>query len=126
MRARPTLTLEFDAKSETAVEKVVSLLPSGQPAGREKDAAFLRLAVSNATGRRTAEDVEVLVVRIDQVGEAECYGSLFSLWADETRLNFAPLGWTHLVPTQVAIGPGLLGRSTSAGTFAATTASSSQ
>lgn len=57
-RRRPSLSLEFD--SHRYQEEV-------NPAGGS--VPYLRLAVTNAPGKHAARDVEVLVKRVDQLGD---------------------------------------------------------
>jgi len=87
---RPSLTLSHDAESDRNIEAV----------GNNNPSTFVRLGVSNERGKHAAEDVQVFVVA---VGGA--------------RVNFGPLGWTHIrepdplvgwVPgTKQTLGPGI-------------------
>jgi hypothetical protein len=71
---RPALSLSHDPDSDRTVEMWVHRL-----ATMGSRAAFVRLGVSNARGRHAAEDVQVFVVAVNGV-----------------RVNFGPLGWTHI------------------------------
>jgi hypothetical protein len=55
--------------------------------------------VTNRRGRHAAEDVEVLIVTLEQTNRVPPEAGL--------RVNFGPLGWTHIEPTHLTIGPGV-------------------
>jgi hypothetical protein len=107
-RRQPSLSLSFEQRADTAIEDMALTFPDGTT--KQDRAAFIRLAVTNHRRRHAAEDVEVLIVGLHQLDALrETYGeSAVMAWADgSTRLNFAPLGWTHLEPTSVTVGPGV-------------------
>jgi hypothetical protein len=96
---RPTVGLSHDPDADRTVEMWVHRL-----ACMGDLAAFVRLGVSNGAGRHAAEDVQVFVVSVNG-----------------KRVNFGPLGWTHMgesiplangevgsVPgTKQTLGPGI-------------------
>jgi hypothetical protein len=87
---RPSLALSHDAESDRKIESL----------GDDELATFVRLAVSNERGKHAAEDVQVFVVAVGR-----------------ERVNFGPLGWTHIgepgpvmgwIPgTKQTLGPGI-------------------
>jgi hypothetical protein len=92
-RRRPSVRLSHDAEADRKVETTGSGTPS----------MYVRLGISNEPGKHAAEDVQVFVVAVS--GE---------------RVNYGPLGWTHIgewvtrvggkewVPgTKQTLGPGI-------------------
>jgi hypothetical protein len=96
---RPRLTLDFEPSP--AHDAPLDLITHPEPA----PAHWIRLRVSNAPGRRSAEDVQVLVTRI-QPRASPGLGKL--------PLDTRPLRWTGLYDessntaiTEIALPPGL-------------------
>ena len=92
-RRRPELTVTLrdgDSAVETTqwVPTMSSLVIMGE-------AAFVRVAVSNRTGRHAAEDVEVLLEWVEPTD------------GEVIRIGSPALGWTHLGGVPLTIAPGV-------------------
>src|SRR5205823_654474 len=96
---RPLLFLGFDTPKGVVNELVTyqseltMVGVDGQTYTRTADmgrgpAAFLRFVVRNARGREAAEDVEVLLARIERPS--------FTSDTETVEISFPPFGWTHL------------------------------
>jgi hypothetical protein len=99
-RHRPELTLSHDPRVDRTEEAW----------GNGHQAAFVRLAVTNAPGKHAAEETEVLVVALKQIeARRDLYEETgVASWADGRRVNFAPLGWTHIFDrTSLTVAPGI-------------------
>jgi hypothetical protein len=83
---RPELALAFD-EHKTAEEKY-------QPT--DTLATFLRLAVSNAPGKDTARDVEIIVLEIEEFAISPAGSGGQSVW-----LANPALGWTHAFDSEL-------------------------
>jgi len=70
-------------------------------------AAYLRFAVSNPPGRVAAEDVEVLLQRVERLS---VLGELLeepSSYVDRVQIGFPAFGWTNVPTTALTIPPGV-------------------
>lgn len=77
--SRPELTLHFDAHMKTQ--------ETNPATGAQMD--YLRLAVSNAEGKDTAEDVEVLVVEIQELATSPAGSGGRRVWLANPALGWA-------------------------------------
>jgi hypothetical protein len=108
---RPRLILTHDPTTDQAEETagVPMFGFPGQtmttPATMNTPAAYLRLGVSNKRGRRAASGVEVLVVRVEAL-EQDQIGEKKTVWEGPVS-NLGLLGWTHIDPPGLTIGPGI-------------------
>lgn len=116
---RPKLTFTHDPANDVSREDVAMPVFFGtQRATTNTPAAFLRLGVSNQSGRHAASGVEVLVVRIE-ASEQQQVSGMPSTWeagqqpGEERKVwkgpvsNLGLLGWTHVEPPELTIGPGI-------------------
>lgn len=78
-RSRPQLTLHFDSHMKTQETNPVT--------GAQMD--YLRLAVSNAQGKDTAADVEVLVLEIEELAAGPAGSGGRRVWLANTALGWA-------------------------------------
>lgn len=95
-RRRPHLSLELDARwGPSNLDLVTVASPRSH---------WVRMRVANERGRRSAEDVEVLVTRVRPLGEEDLY---------EAPLDTRPLAWSNLISpngqpvTKVHLPPGV-------------------
>ncbi len=110
-RRRPVLSITFDDATGIADEEVTftaqQVLVSGagavgQPFTAELGrtlAAYLRFEVTNAPGHDAAEDVEVILTRIEEPS--------FVAETSTLEISFPSFPWTHLETTRVTIPPGV-------------------
>jgi len=99
-KRRPLPRLTFDPHADIRRETVTvrgkaQMVPS----------PWVRLGVYNPPDRRAAEDVEVLVAAIRAISPP---AGVEDEWIGEgwTSRNYGPLGWTHVSPPSLRIGPG--------------------
>jgi hypothetical protein len=109
-RRRPLLSLGF-AVSTGVVNELVTYTSDvtmtgadGLPYTRTANfgtgpAAYVRFDVRNARGRDAAEDVEVLLSRIERPSSTSETATV--------EISFPPFGWTHLQDTKLTMPPGI-------------------
>jgi hypothetical protein len=104
-RRRPDLSITHDRERDVSRETARVRVQSQQ--GLEevrRDAVYLRLAVTNETGKHAAEGVEVLVAELEPLQPSEAIDPVH--WDDNVRFNVGQLGWTHAEPFGLRLGPG--------------------
>jgi hypothetical protein len=97
----PRLSLQHDPATDVAQDAV-----GEQGTITSSPALYVRLGVSNAPKRHAAQGVEVLLEKVEPVWPAE--GVSMEEWVHATvRHNLGPLGWTHIEPRELVVGPGV-------------------
>ena len=108
---RPLLALTYDAETGVATEQltyaatVLVAVGDGRYEQRVEPigagtAAYLRLEVSNERGHDAAEDVDVLLARIEKRSFTEDD-------PEAVEISFPPFAWTHVGTTRLTIPAGV-------------------
>jgi hypothetical protein len=104
LRARVTrsaLSMSFDLATDMAEAFV--LFSQGS---RPYRAIYVRLPIGNRRRRRAAEGVEAIVAEVAPIQQAE--GFMPEGWRTEVTRNLGTLGWTHVQPPELRLGPGVM------------------
>jgi hypothetical protein len=99
--ARPRLKLVFDPKTDLAIETVRVVRDGSE---ERFPAAFMRLRISNSSGARAADGVEVLLAEVEPLTPSPNIDP--AGWRPEVIRSYGALGWTHTTQPDLTIGPG--------------------